>query len=92
MLHLLTQPGGGGAPLLRSGAPQRLACHLIWRMRAALQAGEPLHVAAQWGCVAASFLAECQAVPDHRLAELRPDAEERLHKLRPLLRRLAVHR
>lgn len=57
---------------------------------AALQAGEPVEAAAQWGCVAASFLANCQAVPDRFPAELGLDAADRLQRLRPLTRQLSI--
>jgi sugar/nucleoside kinase (ribokinase family) len=57
---------------------------------AALQAGEPLEAAAQWGCVAASFLANCQAVPDCTPSELRLVAAERLHSLKHLTRHVSL--
>lgn len=57
---------------------------------AALQAGEPLEAAAQWGCVAASFLANCQAVPDCAPSELRLVAAERLQSLKHLTRHVSL--
>ena len=57
---------------------------------AALQAGEPLEAAAQWGCVAASFLANCQAVPDCAPSELRLLAAERLQSLKFLTRHVTL--
>ena len=57
---------------------------------AALQAGEPLEAAAQWGCVAASFLANCQAVPDCAPSELRLLAATRLQSLTHVTRRVSV--
>lgn len=57
---------------------------------AALQAGEPLEAAAQWGCVAASFLANCQAVPDCTPSELSPVAAERLQSLKLLTRHVSL--
>ena len=38
-----------------------------------------------WGAVAASFLAECQAVPAAPPADLQAEAVVRLERLQPLL-------
>jgi sugar/nucleoside kinase (ribokinase family) len=57
---------------------------------AALQAGEPLESAARWGCVAASFLANCQAVPECAPSELRLVAAERLQSLKYLTRHVSL--
>ncbi len=57
---------------------------------AARQAGESAVEAALWGTAAASFMAECPAVPESAPAQVHESAQGRVAALRHVVRRMKL--